>query len=64
MIIQKAGHYIVKVHNNQGEQYSHLELPVGYDTDTHPLIHSVHTGPHDDEIVAWQTHRHLRREGK
>lgn len=61
MIIRKTGHYIVRVVSNQGVQFAHLELPEGYNTDTHPLIGEIHTGPHEDAVLAWLEHRKLRQ---
>jgi hypothetical protein len=60
MIIQQAGHYIVRVQSNQGTQFAHMELPANYDTDSHPLFREVHTGPHPDAVTAWIEHRRLR----
>lgn len=60
MIIKEAGHYIVQVVSNQGTQFAHMELPAGYDTDTHPLFREIHTGPHADAVAAWIEHRRLR----
>jgi hypothetical protein len=56
MIIEQAGHYIVSINSNNGVQWAHLELPVGYDTGTHPAIQEIHTGPHADAPTAWQEH--------
>jgi len=57
MRIEKKGHYIVRVLNNSGVQYAHMELPEGYDTDQHGFIQEIHAGPHDDELQAWAAHR-------
>jgi hypothetical protein len=62
MTISRGGHFIVRVKSTVGVQFAHMELPDGYEIDSHGWIAEVHTGPQPDAETAWR--EHLRKRGR